>query len=354
MILFFISPVIWATRESVIDNDEWALYTKALELLVDKNEKEALVIFKEFLEKYPESSLKPKVEEYINILENTLDHSSIVLFYITQLLSTTYVAITIPQIFNEDVETNGIVLGLSGIAGVGVGLGSAWLMTKDNNMSLGQNLWIENMMLVTLTNYNLLRLAITDDFLYNDPLYLSGQLALIEGSRIGTYFLVKDNLPSPGRASFYLWSYVWAHYYTWLTATGLFKSEDLQLNTTLGLIIPDLLSIGSYFLWDRLHWSFERNGLISISGLGGILVGSCINLILSSFKEVPDQSVIAGVMIASACAGTGLGIFFTSHMKEDTEIASIPEKKTPAINFQAHFNPSPDGTEFGLKILYSY
>jgi hypothetical protein len=352
---FLLMPCcLFSEEEGEAESEEWALYAQALEYLVQENDEKALEVFREFIEKYPSSKLRPKVEEYIQTLENTLDHSAIVSFYIMQLLTTSYIGITVPQLFDVDMDTDSFVYGIAGIVGVGCGLGSAWLMTRDGNMSLGQNLWIENLMACTLVNYNLIRTVFVEEPEYEDKLYLTGQLLLMGASRTGSYFLVRDQLPSAGRASFFTWSYAWAHFYTWLTTLGIFQSEDLTLNSTLGLIIPDLLGVGSYFLWDHLHWSFERNGLISIAGIGGGILGACINLILNSIVEDPDERGAMGILLASTCAGTGLGVALTSKMKPDSSVALDESPETPEKDIAFFLSPSRDGKGIGCTVIYSY
>jgi len=97
-------------------------------------------------------------------------------------------------------------------------------------------------------------------------------------SRGLTYSYVKDKYPSTGKVFTVINTYAWSQYYLWLTLSETFNSQNDNLNYSLGILIPDIAAAGSYYLWDKAGWSMQRTGIISVSGIGGLLTGIMINL----------------------------------------------------------------------------
>ena len=82
-------------------------------------------------------------------------------------------------------------------------------------------------------------------------------------------------------------------------------------------MIPDLASVGAFFLWDALNWSFERISLVTVSGLGGGLLGFFGNMILDAFWEIEEPAYakrLWGMIMSFALLGQGVGVWLTRDM----------------------------------------
>ena len=298
------------TRE---DSD---MYIEALELLEQGREAEAVQVLQDIIEEYPDSLYRERVEQYLQKYAGNFDHSGIVPFYLGNLVSAVAVADGLPLLF--DVE-DAFIYGGAGIAGIGAGLASAWLLTKDNNMTWGQEIWIEFSQYLTMLNYQFSLFAVVDPNTI-DPelmtkLIVGGQIASVIAGRTAGYLLVKDSLPSEAMASFVAQSYMWSYFYLFSTLFGIFESDNDRLNSLLFLAVPDLLAVGSYFLWDQLEWSFARSGLVTVSGLGGMLLGTFINVILGEYVSAELPQVASAIVMGTAIAGKVIGVWVTSPME---------------------------------------
>lgn len=296
----------------------WELYSEGLELMLEENKEGALEIFNELIDTYPGTEAAVKATRLLDELEKEVDHSGIIPFYLGNMLTTTYSLSSIPMILDID---NGIVLGTTGIAGVGTGLYSAWLMSRERDLTLGHDIWIEFIQAASLTNfqltYNIFSDNIKDDEI-RSKIDIGGMALTALGSRSLTYFSVIDTSPSAGRAFTVTNSYFWAQYYTWMTLNLIIKSENEDLNSALAILLPDAAAVGTYYLWETLEWSFQRAGLVSISGVGGSLFGIFINMILeeTSGAFLSDEFK-ASLVMGFAAAGKGLGVYFTRNMEND-------------------------------------
>ncbi len=318
LFLMFSLPLTAADREAEAAD----IYISALEMLLDSRTEQAVVLFRKLITEYPESSLRAGAEEYLIDLESSTDHSGIVSFYLGNILTAELFSVGTPMLFDI---TEPVILGGTGILGIGAGIWTAWLMSNGRDMSFGQDLWIEFIEILSMANFQFTY------FLYSDLLeepaatktMIGGQIAVSLLSRAGTYFYIRDKEITTGRVSTVIHSYIWSHYYYWITMLGLVKSEDLKLNMTLAAVLPDAAAAGTFFLWDSLGWSFARSGLVSLGGLGGALMGGFANLIIGGITEELPEEMVALTMIVCTLAGHISAGFLTSGLEADFEASAV-------------------------------
>ena len=346
----FLLPCVLAilsvAHGSAFADEATELYVAALESLVDGDETEAVRALQELVEGYPESPYVDRALELLSQYAGKLDHSGIVSFYLGNLASAVAIAELVPAILDVN---DPIVAGGAGIVGLGGGLWSAWLMTRDNNMTWGQDLWIEFSEAAAITNLQFFFGLIDLDSLlpdYANKISLASQVVTVAASRAAAYFLVRNALPSEAKAGFVVQAYLWGHYYLWMTLLGIVQSEYGQINSLLGMLVPDLIAVGSYFLWDELDWSFARTGLVSVSGLGGVLLGGFVNLILSGLVNIEAPEVAAGILMGTALAGTAIGTYITSGMEPESE------ERYKTLGFYVAPQAATGGFELGYHWSY--
>ena len=319
----------------------WEIYSEGLELLLDGKKEAARETFENLVQKYPDTEAAAKARDMIAKINSERDHSGIIPFYLGNMLTATYSISSIPLILDTE---NGIVLGSTGIAGVGAGLYTAWLMSKGRDLTLGHDIWIEFIESASLTNfqllYNIFSDSITDDEV-RGKVNIGGMALTAMGSRTAAYFSVIDSLPSPGRAFTVANAYAWAQYYTWTTMGLILESRNENLNNLMAVIFPDAAAAGAYFLWENLDWSLQRAGLISVSGVGGSLLGIFLNMIITeAFDSSLSDRLKASIVMGFALAGKGAGIYFTRNM--DSESIKPGTNKTE-LYFQPVIGPSSAG-----------
>ena len=100
----------------------------------------------------------------------------------------------------------------------------------------------------------------------------------------------------------------------------IFNSENEKLKYSLGILIPDLAAAGSYYLWNIAGWSFQRTGIISVSGLGGLLTGIFTNMIIAELGNFdPSSALTSSIIISGSLAGKIIGAYATSNMDPDSK-----------------------------------
>ncbi|NQT58390.1 MAG: hypothetical protein HQ557_05355 [Bacteroidetes bacterium] len=173
-----ILPVI-----SAQESTDTSLYISGLELLLDENTNQAQDSFSLLLDKFPDSLYAESALSHLQELRDVQDNSGIVTFYLGNLATATYTAMMLPQLFGYDLDA--VMAGVTGLAGVGTGLGSAWLMSKDYPISSAQDWWIESTQLISLGNYLYLTGIIEPYTIWEYPLSykleLGGQLLTLLG-----------------------------------------------------------------------------------------------------------------------------------------------------------------------------
>lgn len=302
------------------DKEAWEQYALGLELLVDEKNDKAMLVLENIILKYPESEAAEKAKKYIDTYKNRLDRSGIISFYLGNMLTSTWAAFSIPLILEIE---DGIALGTTGIIGVGTGIYTSWLMSKDIDMGLGRDLWIEFIESVSVTNfqyaYSIFGEYITDLKL-RGKINIGGQAVTALASRGLTYKYITDKNPSAGKAFTVINTYTWSQYYLWIALSEIFNSENENLNYGLGMLIPDLAALGSYYLWDKAGWSVQRAGIISVSGLGGMLTGMFANMILAEAGNFdPPDALTASIILSGSLTGKVIGAYATSKMEPDSK-----------------------------------
>ncbi|MCK5673285.1 MAG: hypothetical protein KAH95_07900 [Spirochaetales bacterium] len=328
------------------DNDSWEKLTLSLELLIENKSEEAILILKSIIIDYPETTAAIKAKEYIEKITTKLDRSGIISFYLGNMITSTWAAYSIPMIL--DIE-NGIILGTTGIIGVGAGVYTSWLMSKNIDMSLGRDLWIEFIESVAVTNfqyaYSIFGDNITDSNL-REKINIGSQVVTSLASRGLAYNFMLDKDPSEGRVFTVINTYGWSQLYLWVTLTEIFNSTNDNLNYGLGILVPDLAALGSYYLWEKAGWSVQRTGIISVSGLGGLLTGIFANMIIAEAGNFnPPSTITSSIILGSSLAGKIIGVYATSNMEPDSKA-----KKSLFANINFAPLVSQNGTGFMINL----
>ncbi len=300
------------------EEDAWEKYALGLELLINEKMDEGMLILEGVISDYPDTAAAEKAEEYIVTYTTRLDRSGIVSFYLGTMISTTWAVSSIPMIL--DIE-DGIVMGSAGIIGVGSGIYTAWLMSRNIDMSLGMDLWIEFIESAAVTNFQYAYLIFGDyitDSNVRERINIGGQSVTSLTSRGLTYKYIINRDPSAGRVFTVINTYAWSQFYLWIALSEIFNSENDKLNYSLGILIPDLAAAGSYYLWDKAGWSFQRTGIISVSGFGGLLIGMFTNMIVAEAGNFdPSDALTSYIILGGSLAGKIIGAYATASMEPD-------------------------------------
>lgn len=345
ILLVITLPVFGDTN---IERDAWERYALGLELLIDEKTDEGLLVLEGVISDYPNTAASKKAEEYVEKYSTRLDRSGIVSFYLGTMISTTWAVYSIPMIL--DIE-DGIVMGSAGIIGVGSGIYAAWLMSRNIDMGLGKDLWIEFIESAAVTNFQYAYSIFgdnIDDSDLREKINIGGQSVTSLASRGLTYKYIINRDPSAGRVFTVINTYAWSQYYLWIALSEIFNSENDNLNYSLGIIIPDLAALGSYYLWDRAGWSFQRTGIISVSGFGGLLIGMFTNMIVAEAGNFdPSDALTSYIILGGSLAGKIIGVYATANMDPD-------DKADESLFTNISFAPlvSQNGTGFMMNLHF--
>lgn len=330
--------------------EDWKLYTNALEAIIQKNETQAVELLEKLIADYPDSLLIPKAKQILAELINKIDHSGIVSFYASQLISSLYVFLSLPNLTGY---SDNLTLGLLGLCGVGVGIGSAYYTSLDSQLTLAHELWVEGSLSLLLTNYVLCANAINStipDFSFSKT-SLSIQLGLITAQRVASYFWIKNNpYPSYGKPALSMWGYFWGHYYSWLSYlafTNLQIDSDLAIWISLG--ISNAAAITAFLLWDSYPISLERSGLISLSGIGGAGIGIFGCLVSSTIFPTTNLRIVTLITMLSSIAGKTIGYFLTQEMPLEKKVVRAKND-----SLSVDFLPIIHNNNFGIACKIDY
>ncbi|MCK5154231.1 MAG: hypothetical protein KAQ93_07720 [Spirochaetales bacterium] len=306
--------------DETTEKDSWAKFSIGLELLINEKTEEAMIVMEAIISEYPNTDAAIKAEEYIKIYTGRLDRSGIISFYLGNMITATWAAYSIPMIL--DIE-DGIILGTTGIIGVGTGIYTSWLMSRNIDMSLGRDLWIEFIESVAVTNfqyaYSIFGDNITDSNV-REKINIGSQAVTSLASRGLAYNYVIDKDPSAGRAFTVINAYAWSQYYLWVSLSEIFDSRNDNFNYSLGILVPDLAALGTFYLWDKAGWSVQRTGIISVSGIGGLLTGIFANMIIAEAGNFsPPSAMTSSIILGSSLAGKVIGSYATSKMEPDSK-----------------------------------
>ena len=332
--VLFLIPVIGVPAADAPPPD-WLLYLEAVETLADGREKAAANLFRELLDEYPDSYLADRARVHLLGLEGQLDRSGIVSFYLGTMATTTFAAYSLPEIFGLDAGLVGA--GLYGLTGVGSGFTAAWLMTKNRDWSAGQELWTELGQIAFMTNTTLASTQWMGELFEKEDYLTRANLAVATasaaGSRSAAYFFVRDGDYSVDRPVFAASAYVWGHFYSLLATTGLLMLESSDAIIAVQIIVPDAALLAGARYWDKFGWSASRTGLVDVGGVGGILVGSFVNLIVDGLFPDANERLAAVVVMGSAVAGKGIAAKLTGNFDARSRTAKALEHLSllPAI-----------------------
>lgn len=337
-----------ASSDAPAEARAWEKYALGLELLVEDEPEEGRQVLHELVLNYPDTAAAAKAREYLAEHPPRPDRSGIVTFYLGNMLTTTWAASSVPLLLEEDSD---LLMGTAGLIGVGSGIYTSWLMTRGRDMSLGQDLWIEFIEAVSVANFQYAWNAfgdVVDDEKIREKINIGGQTFTALTSRGLTYWKVLDENPSRGRIFTMINTYAWAQLYYWISMVEIIGSENETLNNSLAVVVPDLAAVGSYFLWEKVDWSLQRAGIISVSGLGGMLTGIFSTMVISeAFNFEPGQEVSNSIILGCSLAGQVLGALVTSGMEPDSAAAKEPDTLisfAPAVR--------PEGTGFAINISF--
>jgi len=334
--IFLFLPAFFAACEGPSEPEsDWRLYARALEFLLDGNTKDAVPILKDLVARFPDSPLRPKVEALLSKYANQLDRSGIVLFYLTNMLTTVAMAEAIPNFLYVQ---EGWIFGVTGLVGIGTGIAASYFLADKIDMSFGQELWIDLAQAVLTPDFVFLfdvfwPTPVYDTASYPPESVLLRNRSLALGSaitalaaRAGAFAFVAGSGPlQPGKPAFILSNYAVSTAYTALVVLGILQrntTADALVNDIVLTVVPTAIAAGSWFLWDAMPWRIDRTGFVALGVLGGGLAGICIPSILSGFMTV-DQVVSSSLILGGAVAGQALAVFLTQ---------DIPTESSPATS----------------------
>lgn len=323
---FFIIILLFIAVSSLSARDDTSLYIDGLESIIQKDTPKAQLSFNELVIQHPNSEYYYKANNFLDNLNNKVDNLGIVPFYLGNLATLSYSSFRILDLF--DVEQDSLTAGLSGLTGVGLGIGSSYLLSKDNPISdelywriiTNQTIAMGNFIYLELLSYNFDLFG--SDYETEEKVLLSSQLLTLNSSLFLTYFGLRNKELEKGKGFFGLQSYLWANFYYW-AGTILFESENTTNNLLLGMTLTDIAYFSSLKVWDKIEWSSTRSGLVSVGGLGGALIGFFTNMIIDDFVSL-DEKVITSIVMGTSLAGKILTTYLTRNIdiNRDNKIAS--------------------------------
>ena len=345
IILFITYPVFGDENR---EKDAWEMFALGLELIIDEQTDEAIVLMERLISDYPGTDASVKAKECVEIYAGRFDRSGIVSFYLGNMITATWAVSSIPMIL--DIE-DGIVLGTTGIIGVGTGIYTSWLMSRNIDMSLGRDLWIEFIESLAVANFQYAYSIFGDniaDSNIREKINIGGQAFTSLASRGLAYNYVTDKDPSAGRAFTVINAYAWSQLYLWVSLSEIINSENDKLNYSFGILVPDLAAVGTYYLWDRAGWSVQRMGIISVSGLGGLLTGIFANMIIAEAGNFnPTSAATSSLILSSSLAGKIIGVYATSKMEPDSK---ADESLFSSVSFAPFISPSGGGIMMNIHL----
>jgi hypothetical protein len=318
LLAVLLAPLAAAADEaaSPFPVNDTALYVRALELAIGGDTIGAEAALRDLLERFPASAYAERAQTYLSAWGSRVDRSGIVPFSILNLVTATALTVTIPLAFEIE---NTLVLSLSGLAGVGVGLGGSWLLARDIDLSWGQELWMDVAQAVSLVDYLFAWLIVSDTLPSEVQRFVPLGAALTATLARGLAYAAVGRggaLPA-GRPSFIGISYATAFAYAMLTMRGVIHGMGDDLYRGLMIGIPTAAAVGSYFLWDVLDWRAERSGFMAPGSLGGALAGFFVSGILDYALGGIDSQLTSGIILAGAVAGQATAIALTARMSDE-------------------------------------
>ncbi len=316
----FIVIILFIATSSLYASDDVSLYIKGLESIIQEKDKDAVASFEQLVDLYPSSKYQLKASDYLFSLNNKKDNSGIVPFYINNIGTLTYTAFSLANLL--ELPSDSLSIGLTGLAGVGAGIGVSSQLSKDYEITAELYSRMATNQTVAMGNYlYLLGVLYEEEILgngeYDEKINQASQLVALNGSLYLSYFGLRNKELEKGKGFFGFQAYAWANYYYWLTTIML----EREFNTTdllLGMGISDLAYFGSQPLWNAIQWSGNRSGLVSVGGLGGALIGVFSNLIVENFIDL-DTKLATGIIMGTTLAGQIYATYLTRNIDKNKE-----------------------------------
>lgn len=285
------------------------LYLRGLELIVQGSVTDAMVLMRQLVDLYPQSPYIARAEALLERYGSQLDRSGIVPFYILNLLTMVSVAEALPSYFGS---TDTLVLGLSGLAATAAGIGVSYLLSRDRDLSFGQELWMETAQLLATMNYSLLYdIAAPPADPYWTRFKGLGAAITAVAARAGAFAVAGGSALPPGKPAFVMVNYTLVWLYTSAYLTFVLQSPDHVLNSLVTFAVPTAAAAGSFFLWDLARWPDYRSGLTALGALGGALTGIFADLVVLRLAPGVDVRNLVGIAIGTAIAGQALTAVLT-------------------------------------------
>jgi hypothetical protein len=330
-----------ARAQSSAPGDE-DLYLRGLELIVQGSITDAMVLMRELVDTYPQSRYAARASALLAKYGNQRDRGGIVLFYITNLLTTVSFAEALPSFLGSN---DSLVLGLSGLAGVGIGVGGSYLLSRDRDLSFGQELWLDTAQILGTINYTLVFDLLAPP---GDPGWSRfnglGAALVATAARAGVFALVGESALPSGKPAFILLNYLLGYLYTVAFLDGVLKSTDRVLNDVSTFAFPTAVAAASYFIWDTARWPDYRTGLTVLGALGGALTGVFTDLVVSRLVPSIDSRNLFVIPIVTAIGGQVVTALLTDRIPPE-------EKRLVPLSFR----PAVDASgAIGVEIRWSY
>jgi len=320
LVLFFLLLIFSALPAE----DAISLYIEGLESLTEDNNESAEFYFKNLVENHPESPYSFKAQNYLNKFSIENDNSGLVRLYFNNMLALSYSACTLPLLFDSD---NNLVYGFAGLAGLGLGAFSSYMMSKNNSISSSLEWWVTSSEIVAFGNYLYLSsgIGLAQLFKSGEKVDFLGRVAVINSSLFGSFYYFKDKEFSKDKCLFGLQSYLWANYYYFMVSGMLEGGNEFA-----GMLWSDAVYAGSFPLWDKLQWSSTRTNFITVGGMGGILAGGFTTLILGNLIELNNLEFF-GIFCAGALAGQITAVLLTKNIPDKNEEVNMGKTNSISV-----------------------
>ena len=325
---YFIAFLLFILITSLCASNDTSLYINGLESIIQKDNPQAKESFNELLEQHPNSEYNFKASNLLSKLNLNVENSGIVPFYLGNLATLSYSSYRLLNLF--EIDQSPLSIGISGLSGVGLGITSSYLMSKNFPISSELYWRIITNQIVSTSNFLYLQAIsygfdLFDNYDTQEKFLLSSQLLTLNGSLFLSYFGLRDKELQKGKGFFSLQSYAWANFYYWLGAI-FFETPSSTNKFLLGMALTDIAYFSSFPVWNKIEWSSTRSGLVSVGGIGGALIGFFTNLIFEEFISLNEKTV-ASVVMGTSLAGKILVTYLTRNL-DNENIKQIAENKT--------------------------
>lgn len=344
LILFMLCISVLGIAAETQDSAE-DLYIEGLELLLEERTDRAVNQFEQLVNEYPDSEYADRAQDRLEDLRNRRDTSGLVGFYTGNLLTAAYVTAGIPIVL----ELGNVATGVAGIAGIGGSLYLSSVLTRDQDISLGTQLWTDSIQATSVLSYvwiyNMLNdtgvIGNSPDSLVDDTdskIIWLGTMATAVTSRAIGYSIWRNQLPPAGKPAAYLTAYAWSNIYLALAFNGVFMVDNPLVTGLSHLGVSTSAALFGAHMWESAGWSSSRIGMLTIGGAGGMLIGGFVSTILSPLN-LSSELNFANLMVFGALgqitAGLTTGGFDPDPRWEDVSMQITPTIRTAGVSGQS-------------------